>query len=146
MTMLLKSPLQEKVLACVIIFDNRTWNKQACFACSKYSFVRRNTRGVKNVSVRQSVYLRLVRSHLWYAAQLWAPQSIQLILKVERMQWRASKYIFNLPFCCQPLVKDRLIHLSLLPLTYWNEYRDLELFLGSWLGVFSYPSIGYALY
>lgn len=84
--MLLKSPLREEVLACVIIYDNLTWNKQACLACSKYSLVRRNTRGIKNVSVTQSVYLRLVRSPLLYAAQLWAPQSIQVVLKVEQMQ------------------------------------------------------------
>ena len=32
-------------------FDNLTWNRQACSACSKYSFVRRNTNCIKNVSV-----------------------------------------------------------------------------------------------
>jgi len=63
MTMLLKSPLQENVLACVIIFDIRTWNKQACFAFSKYSFVRRNTRGVKTIRLfKTSEVPPLVRS------------------------------------------------------------------------------------
>ena len=125
-TMLLKYPLQEHGLACVIISDNLTWNKRACLACSKYSFVRRNPICIKYVSVRRSIYLRLVGSHLWYEAQLWAPQSTELVVKVEWMQWRASKYILNLPFHCQPLVKDKLIQLMLLPLRYWHKYRYME--------------------
>ena len=62
------------------------------------SFVRHSTRCIKNVSVRRSIYLTLVRSHLGYARQVWGPQSIELVYKMERIQGRASKYILNLQF------------------------------------------------
>ena len=57
-----------------------------------------------------------------------APQLIELVCKMERIQRRASKYILNLPFHCQQSYKDRLIQLNLLPLTYWHEYLDMVFF------------------
>ena len=92
-------------------------------------FVRRNTRSVKNASVRRIIYLTVVRSHLGYATQVWAPQSKELIRKIERIQRRATKYIFNLPFLCEESYKDRLIKLALLPVSYWHEYLDMVSFL-----------------
>ena len=88
-------------------------------------FVRRNTRFITRTSVRRSIYLTLVRCHLGYATQIWAPQSKELIRKIERVQRRATKYILNLPFRCSESYKDRLVKLNLLPLTYWHEYLDL---------------------
>ena len=61
-------------------------------------YVRRNTRLIKSKTVRRSAYLTLVRSHLGYATQVWTPQSIDLIRKLERVQRRATKYILDLPF------------------------------------------------
>ena len=86
----------------VIISDKLSWNKQVCDHCAKSNrmlgFVRRNTRSIKNASVRRVIYLTLVRSHLGYATQVWAPQSKELIRKTERIQRRATKYILNLLF------------------------------------------------
>ena len=65
------------------------------------SFVRHSTRCIKNVSVRRSIYLTLVRSHLGYARQVWGPQSIELVYKMKQIQGRASKCILNLQFHCQ---------------------------------------------
>ena len=88
----------------VYITNNLTWNKQVNVQCAKASrllgYVRRNTRLVESITVRRSAYLTLVRSHLGFATQVWIPQSIDLIRKLERVQRRATKYILDLPFIC----------------------------------------------
>ena len=116
--MLLESTLRKKELG-VVISDNLSWGKQVCAACSKsitmFGFVWRNSKCTENVSVRRSIYLTLLRSHLGYATQVWAPQSIELVCKVKQIQRRASKYILNLPFHCQQSHKDRLIQLTCFP-------------------------------
>ena len=57
-------------------------------------YVQRNTshQTRKSITVRHSAYFTLVRSHLGYATQVWTPQSIDLIRKLERVQKRATKY------------------------------------------------------
>ena len=55
-----------------------SWDRQVCAVCSKSNkmlgFVRRNTRIIKNVSVRRSIYLTpSVRAFLGYATEVWAP-------------------------------------------------------------------------
>ena len=110
-----------------------------CDQCAKSNrmlgFVRRNTRSIKSASVRRVIYLTLVRSHLDYASQVWAPQSKELIRKTEWIQHRATKYIFNLPFLCEESYKDRLIKLDLLPVSYWHEYLDMVFFFKSVTGL-----------
>ena len=60
--------------------------------------------------------------------KVWAPQAIGLIQSIERVQWRASKYILKLPFITEISYSSRLKILNLLPLTYWHEYLDLMFF------------------
>ena len=67
----------------------------------------------------------LVRSQLGYASQVWAPQSIELIARLERIQRRASKYILDLPFISNTTYSDRLNQLQPLPFAYWLEYLYL---------------------
>ena len=85
--------------------------------------------------MRRVIYLTLVRSHLDYASQVWAPKSKELIRKTEWIQHRATKYIFNLPFLCEESYKDRLIKLDLLPVSYWHEYLDMVFFFKSVTGL-----------
>ena len=85
----------------------------------------RNNRLVKSITVRCSAYLTLVRSHLDYTTQVWTPQSIDLIPKVERVQRRATKYILDLPFICDQTYGERLINLNLLPISYWHESLEM---------------------
>ena len=100
----------------VVISDNLSWGKQVCSkSITTFGFVRRNSRCIKNVSVRRSIYLTLLRSDLGYATQVWAPQSIELVCKVKWIQRRASKFILNLPFHCQQSHKDRPIQLTCFP-------------------------------
>ena len=116
----------------VYITDNLMWNKQVSVQCAKASrllgYVRRNTRLVKSITVRRSAYFTLVRSHLGYATQVWTPQSIDLIRKLERVQRRATKYILDLPFICDQTYGDRLMNLNLLPISYWHEFLDMIFF------------------
>ena len=121
LTMPLESPLRKKTCVFVVISDNLSHGTnrfvrsvQSLSRCLVSSGV---TQGVliKDVPVRRTIYLTLLRSHLGYATQVWAPQSIELVCKVERIQRRASKYILNLPFHCQQSHKDRLIQLTCFP-------------------------------
>ena len=129
----------------VVISDKLSCNKQACDQCAKSNrmlgFVRRNIRSITNVSVRRTIRLTLVRSHLGYATQVWAPQSKEQIRKTEQIQRRATKYIPNLPFHCEESYKDRLIDLDLLPVSvcsavsFSHEYLDMVFFFKSVTGL-----------
>ena len=61
-------------------------------------YLKRNTRFILRTEVRRTLYLALVRPHLGYATQSWAPQCIELIVKFERIQRRATKFILKLPY------------------------------------------------
>ena len=109
-----------------------SWPKQVLHQCAQANkslgYIRRSTIKIKTISVRRTLYLTLVRSHLVYASQVWAPQSVDLIKRTERVQRRASKYILDLPFFCDISYNHRLSTLILLPLCNWREYLDIFLF------------------
>ena len=78
---------------------NKHVNEQCAQANKMLSYIRRNTRTIDStIKTRRTIYLSLVRSHLGYATQVWTPQSIELLLKLEKPQRRETKYILNLPF------------------------------------------------
>ena len=83
----------------------------------------------KNYLSRRNLYLTLVRSKLCYSSQVWVPQSVELIKRVERIQRRASKFILDLPFICDVGYSVRLEHLHPIPLCYWHEFLDLVFYL-----------------
>ena len=74
---------------------------------------------IRSTDIRRSVYRTLVRPPFGYATQIWTPQSIELITRIERTQRHATKYILKLPFSCTISYMDRLKSLDLLPLTFW---------------------------
>ena len=86
----------------VWISNNLTWRKQVLEQCSKANkmlgFIKRSTRTIKNCKARRTLYITLVRSQMGYATQVWSPQIIDLIARLERVQRRASRYILDLPF------------------------------------------------
>jgi hypothetical protein len=75
--------------------ENRlTWNKQVNEQSTKANkllgYIRRSSLYIHNTAVRHTLYLALVRPHLGYATQTWAPQSVELLKQVERTQRRAD--------------------------------------------------------
>ena len=95
-------------------------------------FIRRSTLEVKIQSTRKALYKALVMSNLSNSSQVWASQSVKLIEIIERVQRRATKSIFSLPYRTDILYKERLRLTELIPLCYWHEYLDL---------VYTYKSI-----
>ena len=125
---------QEKNLG-VWISSDLTWNKQVVEQSSKANkllgFMKRSCKKIRNPRTRRCPFLAIVRPHLGYATQIWAPQTIELIKQVERVQRRASKFILNLPYDCQISYKNRLKASKLLPLGFWHEYLYLVFSLSS---------------
>ena len=109
-----------------------TWHAQVSHQAARANkllgFVRRNSRFIHSTSVRRTLYLGLVRAHLGYATQVWAPQGIELISKLESIQRRATKFILCLPFLTNISYKERLMSVNLLPVCYWHELLDLVYF------------------
>ena len=109
-----------------------TWRSQVCHQAARANkllgYIRRNARYVRSTSTRRTLYLGLVHAHFAYATQVWAPQAIELISKLEKIQSRATKFILQLPFIAEISYKERLISLDLLPVCYWHELLDMVFF------------------
>lgn len=89
-------------------------------------FLKRNCPGIVGSKVLLHLYCSLVRSHLCFCSQLWAPQSsTSNLILVENIQRRATRFILRNSNLC---FKGRLIKLKLLRLSYWLEYLDLVFF------------------
>ena len=83
---------------------------------------------INKVRAPRTLHLSLVRSIFGYSSQVRSPKTVILIQCVERVQRRATKYIFNLPYLCSETYRERLVSLRLLPLSYWHAYLDLVFF------------------
>ena len=86
------------------IASDLTWSKHVLNCCARANkllgYVKRCSGEISNVRARRSLYLSLVRSVLGYSSQVWSPQTVILMQRVERVQRRATKYILNLPYLC----------------------------------------------
>ena len=116
----------------VWVENSLTWNKHVNEHSTKANkllgYIRRSSLYIHNTAVRRMLYLALVRPHLGYATQTWAPQSVELLKQVEHTQRRATKFILELPFSSTMDYTTRFQVLSLLPICYWHEYLDMVLF------------------
>ena len=81
-------------------------------------FVCRLSRYIQSTQTRRTLYLSIVRCHLGYATQVWSPQSIGLLKRVENIQRRTTKLILKLPFRCDVTDETRLQLTNLLPISY----------------------------
>jgi hypothetical protein len=78
---------------------------------------------------KKTAYTSMVRSILETGSQIWSPLDKENILKIEKIQRKATNYILNNPYITQPGYKnyyERLIETNLLPLTYRREIADLS--------------------
>ena len=80
------------------LFYSLFTNPQAWPANKLLGYIRRNARYIRSTWTRRTLYLGLVCAHFAYANQVWAPQAIELISKLEKIQRRATKFILHLPF------------------------------------------------
>ena len=80
------------------------------------------------VSTKKMLYISLVRSHLLYCFVVWRPHLRKDIILIERVQWRAIKYILN---DFKSNYRSRLVSLQLLPLSMTLEINDIIFFLKS---------------
>ena len=96
----------------VRVSSNLASDEQASEQCAKANkllgFVRRASRYIQSTHTRRTLYLSIVRCLLGYATQVWSPQSICLLKRVENVQCRATKLILKLPFRCDVTYKIRL--------------------------------------
>ena len=82
-------------------------------------FLERNCAGLVNREALLRLYHFLVRSHVCFCSQVWAPQStINNLFLVEGIQRRASRFIVGKGSDLS--YRDRLVNLRLLPLIGWN--------------------------
>ena len=104
----------------VWVSSNLTSDKQVTEQRAKANkllgFVRRASRYIQSIQTRRTLYLSIVRCHLGYATQVWSPESIGLLRRVENVQRRATKLILKLPFRCDVTYKTRLQLTNLLPI------------------------------
>ena len=116
----------------VWVSSNLTSDKQVTEQCAKANkllgFVRQDSRYIQSTQTRRTLYLSIVRCHLGYATQVWSPQSISLLKRVETVQLRATKLILKLLFRCDVTYKTRLQVINLLPISYWHEFLDTVFF------------------
>jgi hypothetical protein len=96
------------------VASDLTWTKHVLERCAKANkllgFMRRSGGEISNSQTRRKLYLSVVRPV--FASQVWSPQTIGLIRRLERVQRRAAKYILNLPYLCDESYCDRLISLA----------------------------------
>ena len=113
----------------VLISDTLSWSDHILRITSKaYKMLGLVCRSFSNklpVSVKKSLYLSLVRSHLMYCSVIWRPYDIILLEKIQR---RASKFLLN---DYSSVYKTRLMSLNLLPLSMVMELNDIIFFLKS---------------
>ena len=87
--------------------------------------IHRVCRDITDPDTKKLPYCSIVRPQLEYACELWSPYTSKDKLLVENVQRRVTKFILNYPRDMSN--RDRLVKLSLLPLEYRREVKDLEL-------------------
>ena len=90
--------------------------------------MRRASRYIQSTQTRRTLYLSIVGCHLGYATQVWSPQSIGLLKRVENVQRRATKLILKLSFRCDVTYKTCLQPTNLLPISYWHKFLNIVFF------------------
>ena len=129
----------------VLVDCDLTWRAQVCHQAARANkllgYISRNARYIRSTSTRCTLYLGLVRAHFAYVTQVWAPQAIELISKLEEIQRRATKFILQLPFITEISYEKRLISLDLPPICYWHELLGVVFFFKATHNLVLSPSV-----
>ena len=138
----LKHVTQVKDLG-VTISPDLTWdthiNTILARANRMLAFLRCNSVMSFTTEHRKLLYLTFVRLYIGYASEVWAPSTIRSITKIESLQRRATKFILNTHWQEDISYHERLSRLNLLPLTNWNEVKDLIFYFKCHAGHYTLP-------
>ena len=109
----------------VLISSDTTWKDHIAMVAAKANkmlgFLRRNCAGLVNREALLRLYHSLVRSHVSFCSQVWAPLSaVNNLFLVEDIPRRASRFIVGKGSDLS--YRDRLSMLRLMPLNYCLEY------------------------
>lgn len=125
----------------VTITSNLKWDCHIIKIVSKgykmLGFLCRHLNKNFSLTTRRLLYLTFIRSQVGYASELWAPQTICSMQRLEQLQRRSTKFILNLHWQNKVPYIDRLRQTNLLPLTYWHEAKDLIFYFRCRLGYYN---------
>ena len=113
----------------IMMDENLSWSSHYNLISSKayrsLHFIRRTIPITTSIHIKKQLYISLVRNHLTYCFQLWRPRLIKDIKALERIQRRATMFIFN---NCSATVSRDLFALTCFHLCIgWNS--KISLFL-----------------
>ena len=114
----------------VIIDESLSFTSHIDVVLSKCSrvcgMIKRSVGFSAPVNVKLELFKTLCRSILDFGSQLWSPQNVTFIRKVESIQRSMTRYILNDYVLSYT---DRCLLLHLLPLSYRREVSDLLFFI-----------------
>lgn len=122
----------------ILVSNDLKWSPHIANIVAKANrmigFLRRNCTHFTDVHARRLLYLSLVRAHLSYGSEIWAPQgSCADLLRLESVQRRATKFILQ---DYKSSYSERLKKLNLIPISYWFEIKDIVFFYKCKSGIF----------
>ena len=109
----------------IIVGEDLSWSdhyrKISAIAYSSLHLIRHTlTSSSPSIySLKKTLYITLVRSHLSYCCQLWRPRLVRDIISLERIQKRATLNNYTTNY------RERLLSQHLLPIMSWFELHDL---------------------
>ena len=128
--MQLEHVAEEKDLG-IIVTSTLSWDKHVNAIVSKANnllgLLKRTCPQLTNVAVRRTLYLSLVKSQLCFGTQVWSPSHSYLQGRIERVQRRATCWIFRSRIG-EMSYKERLIKWDMLPLVHNREFNDIIFF------------------
>ena len=95
--------------------------------------VKRICRDFPDAETRKLLYCSIVRPKLEYASELWSSYTIKHQMMIENVHRRATKVILNYPTYLNN--KQHLLKLSMLPLDFRRDSKDVILLFKSRLGL-----------
>ena len=118
----------------VHITSRLNWTEHCNYLYSRANrnlgLLKRTCSFIKNRAQRRSLYLAMVRSQLEHCSTVWSPSSATSIEKLESLQKRAIKWVFDEQYSSYSpeLYYIRCKELNLLPIKYKLMLKDLKLF------------------